>query len=85
MAKKELTNVPRSERPAVNNPNVRLFTKTPSKRTQAWAKGLLERRAEFPPWMVAELEKFAAGRPYVTEIEIINVAPSQNKPKTDGK
>ena len=68
-----------------NNRKVRLTTRTPSKRDRAWAKGLLERRADFPPCMVAELEKFAAGKPYVTEIEIINVAPSQNKPKTDAK
>ena len=51
--------------------NVRLTYKVPSKRTLAWAKKLLERRAEFPPRMVAELEKFAAGEPYVTTIEVI--------------
>jgi hypothetical protein len=49
----------------------RLTTKTPSKRTRAWAKKLLDRRAGFPPWMVAELEKFAAGEPYVTAIDVI--------------
>ena len=72
MAKKELTNLPRSERPAVNNPNVRLFTKTPSKRSQEWAKKTLEDSAGFPPQLVAEIRKIAAGEPYVTGFEFIS-------------
>jgi hypothetical protein len=84
MVKKGLTSVPPREHPAVKSRKVRLFTRTPSNRQREWAKGLLERRAKLPPQMVDELEKFAAGKPYATAIEVVTEYRSEPRRKQRG-